>query len=188
MHRIRRHTINPSQQLFKGCACLMSEFVLRQLVHTAMGILKAEHETAFHLILGKFELLFCVITSYSIHYTKLYDPIITSHPGEMARLEVGATSQSVNVDRIGTARRFSRERGVIVVLKGARTVIARPDGLLAVCPTGNPGMATAGTGDVLTGMMAGLLAQGIPAWEVACAATYLHGLAGDLAAQRNNFV
>lgn len=111
-------------------------------------------------------------------------PIITPHPGEMARLEVGATSQSVNVDRIGTARRFSRERGVIVVLKGARTVIARPDGLLAVCPTGNPGMATAGTGDVLTGMMAGLLAQGIPAWEVACAATYLHGLAGDLAAEK----
>jgi NAD(P)H-hydrate repair Nnr-like enzyme with NAD(P)H-hydrate dehydratase domain len=56
--------------------------------------------------------------------------------------------------------------------------------LLAVCPTGNPGMATAGTGDVLTGMMAGLLAQGIPAWEVACAATYLHGLAGDLAAEK----
>lgn len=111
-------------------------------------------------------------------------PIITPHPGEMARLEVGSTSQSVNIDRTGTARRFSRERGVIVVLKGARTVIARPDGLLAVCPTGNPGMATAGTGDVLTGMVAGLLAQGIPAWEAACAATYLHGFAGDLAAKK----
>lgn len=111
-------------------------------------------------------------------------PILTPHPGEMARLEVGATSQSVNADRIGTARRFSRERGVFVVLKGARTVIARPDGLLAICPTGNPGMATAGTGDVLTGMVAGLLAQGVPAWEAACAATYLHGSAGDLAVQQ----
>ena len=111
-------------------------------------------------------------------------PILTPHPGEMARLEVGATSHSVNADRLGTARRFARERGVFVVLKGARTVVARPDGLLMVCPTGNPGMATAGTGDVLTGMLVGLLAQGVPSWEAACAATYLHGAAGDLAAGR----
>ena len=110
-------------------------------------------------------------------------PILTPHPGEMARLEVDATTQSVNADRIGTARRFARERGVFVVLKGARTVIARPDGLVAICPTGNPGMATAGTGDVLTGMIVGLLAQRVPAWEAACAATYFHGSAGDLASQ-----
>jgi NAD(P)H-hydrate epimerase len=111
-------------------------------------------------------------------------PILTPHPGEMARLEVDATSQSVNADRVGTARRFARERGVFLVLKGARTIVARPDGLLMICPTGNPGMATAGTGDVLTGMLVGLLAQGVPSWEAACAATYLHGAAGDLAAQR----
>ena len=111
-------------------------------------------------------------------------PILTPHPGEMARLEVDATAQSINADRIGTARRFARERGVFVVLKGARTVIARPDGLVAICPTGNPGMATAGTGDVLTGMIVGLLAQGVPSWEAACAATYLHGSAGDLAARQ----
>ncbi len=111
-------------------------------------------------------------------------PILTPHPGEMARLEVDATTQTVNADRIGTARRFARERGVFVVLKGARTVIARPDGLVAICPTGNPGMATAGTGDVLTGMIVGLLAQRVSAWEAVCAATYFHGLAGDLAAQQ----
>lgn len=110
-------------------------------------------------------------------------PVLTPHPGEMARLEVDATTQSVNADRIGTARRFARERGVFVVLKGARTIVARPDGLVAICPTGNPGMATAGTGDVLTGMIVGLLAQRVPAWEAACAATYFHGSAGDLAAQ-----
>ncbi len=110
-------------------------------------------------------------------------PILTPHPGEMARLEVDATTQTVNADRIGTARRFARERGVFVVLKGARTVIARPDGLVAICPTGNPGMATAGTGDVLTGMIVGLLAQRVPAWEAACAATYFHGAAGDMASQ-----
>jgi NAD(P)H-hydrate epimerase len=102
----------------------------------------------------------------------------------MARLEPDATSQSVNADRLGTARRFARERGVFLVLKGARTVVARPDGLVMICPTGNPGMATAGAGDVLTGMLVGLLAQGVPSWEAACAATYVHGAAGDLAARR----
>lgn len=110
-------------------------------------------------------------------------PIITPHPGEMARLETEATTQSVNDDRLGTATRFARERGVFVILKGARTVIARPDGMAAICPTGNPGMATAGTGDILTGMIGGLLAQGLTPWDAACAATYFHGLAGDLAAR-----
>ncbi|MDH5348799.1 MAG: NAD(P)H-hydrate dehydratase, partial [Nitrospira sp.] len=109
-------------------------------------------------------------------------PIITPHPGEMARLEPDATPETVNSDRIGIATRFARERGLFVVLKGARTVVARPDGAVAICPTGNPGMATAGTGDALTGMMVGLLAQGLSSWEAACAATYLHGMAGDLAA------
>ena len=109
-------------------------------------------------------------------------PILTPHPGEMARLEPDASPQSVNADRLGTASRFARERGVFVVLKGARTVIARPDGAIAICPTGNAGMATAGTGDVLTGMMVGLLAQGLHSWEAGCVATYLHGYAGDLAA------
>jgi NAD(P)H-hydrate epimerase len=110
-------------------------------------------------------------------------PVLTPHPGEMARLAGDTTPQIVNTDRIGIARRFSREWGVFLVLKGARTVIARPDGFVAVCPTGNPGMATAGTGDVLTGMITGLLAQGLPTWDAACAATYIHGYAGDLAAQ-----
>jgi NAD(P)H-hydrate epimerase len=110
-------------------------------------------------------------------------PILTPHPGEMSRLEIDATPQSVNADRIGVAGRFARERGVFVVLKGARTLIARPDGMVAICPTGNPGMATAGTGDALTGMIVGLLAQGLSQWDAACTGTYFHGLAGDFAAQ-----
>lgn len=108
--------------------------------------------------------------------------VLTPHPGEMARLAEGATTQSVNTDRIGCASQFAKENQVILVLKGARTVVAHPDGRVAVCPTGNPGMATAGTGDVLTGMIVSFLAQGCPAWDSACAATYFHGLAGDLAA------
>lgn len=109
-------------------------------------------------------------------------PILTPHPGEMARLEEQATPQSVNADRIGTATRFAQAYGVVLVLKGARTVVARPDGQVAICPTGNPGMATAGTGDVLTGIIVGLLAQRLSVWDAACVGTYIHGLAGDLAA------
>lgn len=108
--------------------------------------------------------------------------ILTPHPGEMARLEEQATPQSVNADRIGTASRFAQQRGVILVLKGARTVVAHPNGQVAICPTGNPGMATAGTGDALTGIIVGLLAQGLNVWDAARAGTYFHGLAGDLAA------
>ena len=108
--------------------------------------------------------------------------ILTPHPGEMARLEEQTTPQSVNSDRIGIASRFAEQRGVILVLKGARTIVAHPNGQVAICPTGNPGMATAGTGDALTGVIVGLLAQGLNVWGAARAGTYLHGLAGDLAA------
>lgn len=109
-------------------------------------------------------------------------PILTPHPGEMARLEEDASPRSINADRIGTATRFAQRRRVFLILKGARTVVAHPDGRVAVCPTGNPGMATAGSGDVLTGMIVGLLAQKLDPWAAACVGTYYHGLAGDLAA------
>jgi len=109
-------------------------------------------------------------------------PILTPHPGEMARLLAASSSKQVNEDRAGVSRQFAMEHRVILVLKGARTVIAEPQGQVAICPTGNPGMASAGTGDVLTGIIAGLLAQGLGAWDAARAGVYLHGLAGDLAA------
>ncbi|OLB64044.1 MAG: bifunctional ADP-dependent (S)-NAD(P)H-hydrate dehydratase/NAD(P)H-hydrate epimerase, partial [Nitrospirae bacterium 13_2_20CM_2_61_4] len=89
--------------------------------------------------------------------------ILTPHPGEMARL-LGASVADVQQDRLGVAGRFAREFNAHVVLKGAGTVLAGPDGSLAVNPTGNPGMATGGTGDVLTGMIVGLLAQGLSCW------------------------
>ena len=99
----------------------------------------------------------------------------------MARL-LGASSKHVNEDRIGVSRRFAMQHQVILVLKGARTIIADPQGQVAICPTGNPGMASAGMGDVLTGIITGLLAQGLNGWDAARAGVYLHGLAGDLAA------
>ncbi len=84
--------------------------------------------------------------------------VITPHPGEMARL-VGCTIADVQKDRLGVARKFAREHELIVVLKGHRTLVVRPDGEAWVNTTGNPGMATGGTGDILTGMVAGLMAQ-----------------------------
>ena len=107
--------------------------------------------------------------------------VITPHPGEMARL-TGLTIAEIQAKRLEVARRFAREHDLIVVLKGHRTLIASPDGTVWVNPTGNPGMASGGTGDVLTGMVAGLIAQH-PAHALAATAlaVYLHGLAGDLA-------
>ncbi|MEK7830498.1 MAG: ADP/ATP-dependent (S)-NAD(P)H-hydrate dehydratase, partial [Acidobacteriota bacterium] len=134
--------------------------------------------------------------------------IITPHPGEMARL-IWKTNADVQADRIGMAREFATQHHVIVVLKGSRSLIAAPDGNVYVNPTGNAGMATAGSGDVLTGLIASLLAQvskekikaaladvNVPEhrdrWliegyakellKAVIAGVYLHGLAGDIAA------
>lgn len=108
--------------------------------------------------------------------------IMTPHPGEMARV-LGSAPRLVNDDRINAARSFATTHRTMVVLKGARTIVAHPNGLVAICPTGNSGMATAGTGDVLTGMLVSLLAQRLEPWDAARGAVYLHGLAGDLAAR-----
>ncbi|MGH9434572.1 MAG: NAD(P)H-hydrate dehydratase [Terriglobia bacterium] len=109
--------------------------------------------------------------------------VLTPHPGEMARL-TGMTTAEIQKHRVEAARDFAMKYKLHMVLKGSRTLVASPDGEVAVNPTGNPGMATGGTGDCLTGIVAGLLAQhpsrGVA--EVLRAAVYIHGLAGDLAA------
>lgn len=107
--------------------------------------------------------------------------VLTPHPGEMARL-CGLSVREVQRDRIGIARRYAETNGVTLVLKGAHTVIALPDGRAFVNVTGNPGMATGGAGDVLAGIVAGLLAQGMDAGQAAAAGVFLHGAAGDRAA------
>ncbi len=109
--------------------------------------------------------------------------VLTPHPGEMARL-TGQTTSEIQAHRVEVARDFASRYRVYLVLKGFRTLVAAPDGQVWVNPTGNPGMATGGTGDVLTGMIAGLLSQfaSRPVTDVVAGAVYLHGLAGDLAA------
>ena len=107
--------------------------------------------------------------------------VLTPHPGEMARL-VGATTAEVQADRLGQARRLAAAANAVVVLKGARTVIAAPDGTAHINPAANPSLGTAGSGDVLTGVIAALLGQGLPALDAARAGVHLHGLAADEAA------
>jgi NAD(P)H-hydrate epimerase len=113
--------------------------------------------------------------------------VVTPHPGEMARL-TGRPTKEVQKHRLDVARDFAMEHGVTVVLKGARTLVSSVDGELYVNPTGNPGMATAGSGDVLSGICGAFLAQGFQVPDAIWAAVYTHGLAGDLAAARRGKV
>ena len=107
--------------------------------------------------------------------------VLTPHPGEMARL-TGLSTQAIQRDRVNVARSFAKDHAVILVLKGDRTIVASAWGEAWVNPTGNPGMATGGTGDILTGIMAGLIAQHPHlTFEATLAAVYLHGSAGDVA-------
>ena len=108
--------------------------------------------------------------------------VLTPHPGEMARM-AGISTAQVQGNRVEVARRLAPELGAFVVLKGFRTLVATPSGQVYVNPTGNPGMASGGSGDVLTGFIAGLMAQYArePLADMLCAAVYVHGLAGDLA-------
>jgi ADP-dependent NAD(P)H-hydrate dehydratase / NAD(P)H-hydrate epimerase len=110
------------------------------------------------------------------------ETILTPHPGELGRL-LGISTATVQEDRIAAARGAAEETGAIVVLKGRLTLVASGTAVF-VNPTGNPGMATGGTGDVLTGLIAGFVAQGMDALDATLLAVYLHGLAGDLAASR----
>jgi len=109
--------------------------------------------------------------------------VLTPHPGEMARL-ASTTAAEVQARRHETALEFARASRSVVVLKGHRSLAAGPNGGAAVNPTGNPGMAKGGSGDVLAGVMGALLARGAEAWSAACGALYLHGLAGDVATAR----
>jgi NAD(P)H-hydrate epimerase len=111
-------------------------------------------------------------------WRRLGDAILTPHPGEMSRL-MGASVGEVQADRIGTARRMAQEWHQNVVLKGAYTVVATPDGHCRVNPMANPGLASAGTGDVLAGAIAGLRAQGLPAGDAAACGVFLHGEAAE---------
>jgi len=109
--------------------------------------------------------------------------ILTPHPGEMARL-LGVTINEVQARRLEVSRETAARLGTVLVLKGAQTLVAAPDGRVSLNPTGNPALASGGTGDVLTGLIGGFLAQGLAPWDAARLGVYLHGLAADFLAAR----
>jgi NAD(P)H-hydrate epimerase len=114
---------------------------------------------------------------------KLEGPVIlTPHPKELSRVS-GVPLPDILKDRLGAAREFSKATGAFLVLKGARTIVTAPDGMTFINMTGNPGMASGGTGDVLTGLISAFIGQGASPLEAAKLGTYLHGLAGDIAAK-----
>ena len=108
--------------------------------------------------------------------------VLTPHEGELARL-LGLTAEKVAAERLESARAAASRSGAVVLLKGEATIVAEPSGRAYVVPTGNPGLATPGTGDVLTGVIAAQLAKGLDATDAACLGAHVHGLAADLAAR-----
>lgn len=125
----------------------------------------------------------CVCDSPDILSSAKASIIITPHPGEMSRL-TNLSVQEVNKNREETAVKFAKEKSVVCVLKGAGTIIADKDGRVFINTTGNSGMATGGSGDVLSGIISAFLAQGADAVDAAAGGVYLHGLAGDIAKEK----
>ena len=123
----------------------------------------------------------CMVDCIDISRRSGTDWILTPHPGEMARL-VGKTIPEIQENRKKTALDFAAKFPVTLVLKGAGTLVAQAEKLVRN-PTGNPGMSRGGSGDVLAGLIASLVTQGISSWNAACAGVYLHGMAGDIAAE-----
>lgn len=126
----------------------------------------------------------CLALSGGLDCLKSPEVILTPHPKEMSRIS-GLSVQEIQENRVETARRFAMENSVSLELKGARSIMAFADGSVFINPTGNPGMATAGSGDVLTGIIAGLISQGLKIDRAVIAGTYLHGLAGDIYCEKN---
>jgi NAD(P)H-hydrate epimerase len=124
----------------------------------------------------------CLATDVSVLQHARVPVILTPHPGEMARL-LGTSNAEVQTHRLEVARSFATQHRCFLILKGAHTVIGAPDGWVWVNSTGNPGMASGGMGDVLTGILGGLLAQGYAPEEACQLGVFLHGYVGDMAAQ-----
>ncbi|MFT5694752.1 MAG: hydroxyethylthiazole kinase-like uncharacterized protein yjeF [Myxococcota bacterium] len=119
----------------------------------------------------------------SILKARAHPTVLTPHPGEAARL-LGTATHAINRDRVGAARSLARTTGSVVILKGAGTVIAAPEGYYAINPTGGPALAAGGSGDVLTGLVAAFIAQGLNVFNASVLGAWLHGAAGDVASQR----
>jgi hydroxyethylthiazole kinase-like uncharacterized protein yjeF len=165
--------------LLLGCGLGQSQAAIRFI----RSILIAKHRQALPALVLDADALNTLANTPRWWQMLTTDAILTPHPGEMARL-TGIAVAEVQSDRVGVAKKWAAEWNKTVVLKGAYTVIASPEGQTKVSPIANPGLASAGTGDVLTGAIAGLVAQGLPLFDAAACGVYLHGEAGELVRAR----
>ena len=170
------------EKILSGCSAVLAGCGLGNNADTA-EIVKALCENSEIPIVIDADGINALCGSIDIIKKRKAPVILTPHPGEMARL-CSLTVADIEADRVGAARKFAAEYGCVLVLKGANTVIATPKGEIFFNLTGNPGMATGGSGDLLSGIIVSLLAQGFPADEAAKAGVYLHGEAGDKAAAK----
>ncbi len=154
-------------------------------IGTAKGTIKLVHKlvakSKVPLILDA-DALNCIAQNTEILKTKKVAAILTPHPGEMAKL-CNITTAEIQNNRRKTASNFAKKYNCIMILKGAQTIVSFPDGQSRICPTGNPGMASGGMGDVLTGMIAGFCAQGFSSENASLAGVFIHGLCGDILAE-----
>jgi NAD(P)H-hydrate epimerase len=171
--------------------------VLRQLATAEAGVIGpglGRDRSTWRLIIDLVHHVACPLVLDADALTALADAprsktklgknrVLTPHPGEMARL-TGKTTETIAADRAGTARKAAKEWGAVIVLKGARTVVAHPDGRCSEDPHEVPALATGGTGDVLSGMIGGLIAQGSDPYEAAVTGVYIHAAAGRRLARR----
>ena len=120
----------------------------------------------------------CIAQNTDVLKMKKAPAILTPHPGEMARI-CNMSPKDIQADRIGISSQFAKDHDVILVLKGAQTIVSLADGRSFICPTGNPGMASGGMGDVLTGLIAGFCAQGFSPEDASLAGVFIHGMCAD---------
>jgi hydroxyethylthiazole kinase-like uncharacterized protein yjeF len=165
--------------LLLGCGLGQSQVAIRFI----RSILITKHRQALPALVLDADALNTLANTPKWWHLLTTDAILTPHPGEMARL-TGMAVEEVQSDRVGVAKKYAGEWNKTVVLKGAYTVIASPEGQTKVSPIANPGLASAGTGDVLTGAIAGLVAQGLSLFDAAACGVYLHGEAGELVRAR----
>jgi NAD(P)H-hydrate epimerase len=165
--------------LLLGCGLGQSQAAIRFI----RSILLGRHKPALPALVLDADALNTLANTPRWWQLLTTDAILTPHPGEMSRL-TGMAVEEVQSDRVGVAKKWAAEWNKTVVLKGAYTVIASPEGQTRINPVANPGLASAGTGDVLTGAIAGLVAQGLSLFDAAACGVYLHGEAGELVRAR----
>jgi NAD(P)H-hydrate epimerase len=165
--------------LLLGCGLGQSESVVRFIRSIIIG----RHKQALPSLVLDADALNTLANTPRWWKLLTTDAILTPHPGEMARL-AGMTVEEVQSDRVGVAKKFAAEWNKTIVLKGAYTVVASPEGKVKISLIANPGLASAGTGDVLTGAIAGLVAQGLSLFDAAACGVYLHAEAGEMVKAR----